>query len=83
MSVIEVMAARTEQVTNAGTYGGATLTSFAALLTWLDENRGGLTVLVMIISGVITTISALYGIWYKRRLLKIAESKAILQGAEL
>jgi len=86
MTVIEVMAARTDHVTSAGTYGGATLTSFAALLTWLGENQNGLTVLVMILTGLVTIISGLYSIWYKRKILRIAEAeglKAIRKGGRL
>jgi len=77
MSVIEVMAARTDQITSAGTYGGATATGFAALLTWLSDNQGGLTVLVMVLTGLVTLVSGLYGIYYKRQILRIARTKGI------
>lgn len=70
---IEPMAARVDQITNAGTWGGAIATAGSAALNWLGANQSGLTVLVMLITGAVTVISAAYGIYHKRRTLQIAE----------
>lgn len=70
---IEPMAARIDQITNAGTYGGAVATAIGAALNWLGANQSGLTVLVMIVTGVVTVVSAVYGWHHKREIRRIAE----------
>lgn len=72
---IEPMAARVDQITNAGTYGGATATAISAALNWLGANQSGLTVLVMLISGSVTVVSAIYGIYHRHRIRQIAREQ--------
>ena len=68
-----VATTRTDTIATAGTYGGATATGVAAVLNWLGENQSGIGVLVMVITCVVTVISALYGVYYRYRICKIAE----------
>lgn len=67
------MAVRVDQITNAGTYGGAVATGAASMLNWLGANQSGLTVLVMIITGLVTVISGIYGMYHRRKIRQIAE----------
>lgn len=69
---IEPMAARVDQITNVGTYGGAAATGIAAALNWLGANQSGLTVLVMIVTGLVTVACGLYGIYHRHQIRRIA-----------
>lgn len=69
---VDLMAARIDQITNVGTYGGAAATGVAAALNWLGANQSGLTVLVMIVTGLVTTACGLYGIYHRREIRRIA-----------
>lgn len=70
---IEPMATRIDQLTNVGTYGGAAATGAGALLQWLGDYQSGLTVLVVILTGLVSISSALYGMYHKHRIRRIAE----------
>lgn len=75
MAIEDEMALRVDQLTNAGTYGGAVATGAASLLNWLGANQSGLTVLVMIITCLVTVISAIYGIHHRSKIREIAERR--------
>lgn len=69
---IEPMAARIDQITNAGTYGGALATAIGAALSWLGANQSGLTVLVLILTGLVSICSGLYGMYHRHKIRRIA-----------
>jgi hypothetical protein len=69
---VDQMTARIDQITNAGTYGGAVATGIAAALNWLSANQSGLTVLAMLLTAGVTVISALYGIYHRHQIRRIA-----------
>lgn len=72
---IEPMAARIDQITNVGTYGGATVTGATAALNWLGANQSGLTVLAMLLTAAVTVVSALYGIYHRHKIREIARTQ--------
>ena len=72
---IEPMAARIDQITSVGTYGGAAATGVGAALSWLGENQSGLTVLAMLLTAAVTVVSALYGIYHRHKIRQIAASQ--------
>lgn len=72
---LEPMAARIDQITNVGTYGGAAATGVAATLNWLGQNQSGLTVLAVLITALVTVASGLYGMYHKHKIRQIARTQ--------
>jgi hypothetical protein len=69
------MAARIDQITSVGTYGGAAATAATGLLNWLGANQSGLTVLAMLVTAAATVLSALYGMYHRHKVREIARTQ--------